>query len=437
MPISNCVNDKQMHLENKNNMLFHRLIFRLWWSAFLLVVLTPSYAAVPLTLAEALRLAAIHSPLLAEVTAQERGSYAALTSAQAYPNPDLHLGGGKSLSKHINVPDGQSSSAGLSQLIELPSVREARRQGAEAGIVAAEAAVSDVRINLRTSVKQSFYEVLRRQEEMQLARVNLDLLTQIRDRVKIKVKVGESPRFELVKAEVEVLAARSAVNSAELRITQARDRLRAVIGAPLGKSFEVAQEKLLPPDLPELEDLRRELLERQPIIKVANAQARRAEARVQLERNLRMPQPTVTVGTLQDPDWKQWQVGVSLPLPLWNRRQGPIGEALAGLDRAEAEKRQISINLLGVLDQAYGRYQIAKNQVMIFETGLIRDAENALRVAEAAYRHGERGILDFLDAQRVLRTTRMDYLNARYELQAALIDIERLRATSPNPGEIL
>jgi cobalt-zinc-cadmium efflux system outer membrane protein len=58
-------------------------------------------------------------------------------------------------------------------------------------------------------------------------------------------------------------------------------------------------------------------------------------------------------------------------------------------------------------------------------------------VAAAAYRHGERGILDFLDAQRVLRTTRMDYLNARYELQAALIDIERLRATSPNPGEIL
>ena len=30
---------------------------------------------------------------------------------------------------------------------------------------------------------------------------------------------------------------------------------------------------------------------------------------------------------------------------------------------------------------------------------------------------------------RVLRTTRVDFLNARYELQNAMIDIERLRAT--------
>lgn len=128
---------------------------------------------------------------------------------------------------------------------------------------------------------------------------------------------------------------------------------------------------------------------------------------------------------------------MTLPLPIWNRRQGPIGEAVAGFDRAVAEKQQASINLLGVLDQAYGRYKIAKNQVMIFETGLMHDAENAMKVAEAAYRYGERGILDFLDAQRVLRTTRLDYLNARYELQSALIEIARLRASPPNAGEVL
>lgn len=418
-------------------MQFFRFPRCLGWMAFLLIAIPPSYAAVPLTLDEALRLAATHSPVLAEVTAQERGAHAALTTAQAYPNPDLQLGSGKALSKLASIPDGRTSATSLSQLIELPSVRAARRQGAEAGIVAAEAVVTDARINLRTSVKQAFFEVLRRQEEVRLATVNHDLLMQIRDRVKLRVKVGESPRFELVKADVEVLAAKSAVKSAELRITQARDRLRAVIGAPLAGNFDVSQEKLLPADLPELEELRRELLERQPILKAADAQARRAAARIQLERNLRMPQPTIMVGASQDPDWKMWQVGVTLPLPIWNRRQGPIGEAVAGLDRAEAEKRQVNINLLGVLDQAYGRYQIAKNQVQIFETGLMHDAENAMKVAEAAYRYGERGILDFLDAQRVLRTTRLDYLNARYELQAAIIEIARLRALPPGPGEIL
>ncbi|NBW48459.1 MAG: TolC family protein, partial [Betaproteobacteria bacterium] len=44
----------------------------------------------------------------------------------------------------------------------------------------------------------------------------------------------------------------------------------------------------------------------------------------------------------------------------------------------------------------------------------------------AAWRFGERGILDVLDAQRVLRSLRADLIQARYEAQAALIELERL-----------
>ena len=58
--------------------------------------------------------------------------------------------------------------------------------------------------------------------------------------------------------------------------------------------------------------------------------------------------------------------------------------------------------------------------------GAVRDAEAALRVAEAAYRFGERGILDVLDAQRVLRSVRADLLEARYQLQSARIELEFL-----------
>ena len=278
-------------------------------------------------------------------------------------------------------------------------------------------------------MKQAFYDVLRRQEEARLAAENHALLLQIRNRVKIKVEVGESPRYELVKSEAEALAAESAARSAELRVTQARDRLRALIGAPLAETFEVAPEPPLMADLPELDELRRDLLARQPLLKVAEAEARRAQARVELERASRLPQPTIKLSTERDPDMNQWRVGVVLPLPLWNRREGPIGEAVAGMHRAEAEARQIHLGLLAELDQAYSRYQIAKRQVQTFESGLMKEAESAMKVAEAAYRFGERGILDYLDAQRVLRTTRVDFLNARYELQAALIEIERLRAT--------
>ena len=49
-----------------------------------------------------------------------------------------------------------------------------------------------------------------------------------------------------------------------------------------------------------------------------------------------------------------------------------------------------------------------------------------LKVAEAAYRFGERGILDVLDAQRVLRGVRADLIQARYQLQEARIKLDQL-----------
>jgi cobalt-zinc-cadmium efflux system outer membrane protein len=381
-----------------------------------------------------MRLAAEHSPAVAAAKAQEQGAQAALETALAYPNPELELASGVSRSRQPGGSSGRNEMLGLIQQIELPSLRAARREGAEAGIVSGTAALGDAQLNQRTAVKQAFFDVLRRQEEAGLAAENHALLLLIRNRVKIKVEVGESPRYELVKSATEAMAAESAARSAELRVTQARDRLRALIGAPLADDFEVAVELRQAVEPPELEALRQELLARQPLLKLAEAETRRAQARVELERASRLPQPALKLSSERDPDVNQWRVGVALPLPLWNRRAGPIGEAVAGMHRAEAEARQIHLGLLAELDQAYSRYQIARRQVQTFESGLMKEAENAMKVAEAAYRFGERGILDYLDAQRVLRNTRVDFLNARYELQAALIEIERLRAT-PIPGE--
>ncbi|MFA7317387.1 MAG: TolC family protein [Sulfuricella sp.] len=398
------------------------------------MIAAPASHAAPLTLNEVLRLAAEHSPVIAAAKAREQGAQAAMNTALAYPNPELEPAAGNSRPRQPGGASGRNEMLGLSQQLESPSLRAARREGAEAGIVSGTAALGDAQISQRTVVKQAFFDVQRRQDEASLAAENHALLLLIRNRVKIKVDVGESPRYELVKSEAEALAAESAARSAELRVTQARDRLRALTGAPLEDGFAVAAEPLLAADLPALDELRRDLLERQPLLKVAEAETRRAQARLEQERASRLPQPTLKLSAERDPDMNQWRAGVVLPLPLWNRRAGPIGEAVADVHRAEAEARQMHLGLLAELDQAYGRYQIAKRQVQTFETGLLKEAENAMKVAEAAYRFGERGILDYLDAQRVLRNTRTDFLNARYELQAALIEIERLRAT-PFPGD--
>ena len=390
--------------------------------------IVPVYAA-SLTLSQALALAEQHSPMLKVAGSQTLGAQAALDTAQAYPNPEIEFGAGTSRFLSPSTQVGQNSQVTVSQPMELPSLRGARQRAAEAGIVSGAALLEDARLSLYAQVKLAFFEILRRQDEAMLAEENHALLVQIRDRVKLRVEVGESPRYELVKSEAETLTAENTATSSNTRVVQAKDRLRYLLGVPLNDEFEIERALSLSSELPELHKLRETLLLNQPLLNYSGAEAQRATAKLEQERSLRIPQPILRWSSERQPDVNLWRVSVVLQMPLWNRRSGPIGEAQANLVRAQAEQERIRSGLLGELDQAYGRYKIAIRQMYIFENGLLRDAETALKVAEAAYRHGERGILDYLDAQRVFRSTRMDYLNARYELQFSLIDIERLCAT--------
>ncbi len=418
-----------MIAKNKMNSLnLQKIIPPVWGAVCLALFAAAATAGEALSLPQALALAERHSPLLQGAAAQQAAAAAALTGAAAYPNPELEVASGRFRPRPLAAESGRSEAMVVSQPLEWTSLRAARRQAAQAGLDAGDALLEQTRIDLSSRIKLAYFEALRRDEEAVLAAENHTLLVQIRNRVKLRVEVGESPRYELVKAEAETLNAENQARSAQSRATQGRAALRALIGAALPDHFELAPPPAMQADLPALEVLRREMQERLPALRVAQAETGRAQARLEVERSLRLPQPTVKWSAERDPESSAWRIGVALPLPLWNRREGQIGEAVAGLHYAEAEARRAGLSFLNELDQAYGRYWIAKRQVEVFESGLMREAETALKVAEAAYRFGERSILDYLDAQRTLRNVRLDFLNARYELHAALIEIERLRA---------
>ena len=122
------------------------------------------------------------------------------------------------------------------------------------------------------------------------------------------------------------------------------------------------------------------------------------------------------------------QFGVVVTVPLWDRRKGPIGEATAQLSRAKNELESQEFSLAKALEVAYQQYEIAQTQVVALESGILKQAEAAVKVVEAAYRFGERGFLDVLDARRVFRAARAELIAARYELASAWVEIERLRA---------
>jgi cobalt-zinc-cadmium efflux system outer membrane protein len=125
-------------------------------------------------------------------------------------------------------------------------------------------------------------------------------------------------------------------------------------------------------------------------------------------------------------------LGASLAVPLLDPRKAAIDLAQAQVQRAELALKAREQSLLREFDSAWAALEIAALRVKSLSEGAIREAESALRVAEAAYRFGERGILDVIDAQRVLRLVRADLLSARFEQQAASIAI-RVLTTEATP----
>jgi cobalt-zinc-cadmium efflux system outer membrane protein len=122
-----------------------------------------------------------------------------------------------------------------------------------------------------------------------------------------------------------------------------------------------------------------------------------------------------------------------MTVPIFDRREGPIAEALADVDRSRFALTSLEQTLNQLLDSAWQQYQIALSQVNAYESGILREAESALKVAEASYRFGERGILDYLDAQRTFRMVRNELNTTRHDLRAALAELERLSLTSEQP----
>ena len=100
--------------------------------------------------------------------------------------------------------------------------------------------------------------------------------------------------------------------------------------------------------------------------------------------------------------------------------------------QAQLSDKELALNR--DLESAYQRYLIAKNQLNSFETGLLSQAESVLKVAESAYRYGERGILEYLDAQRTYRLVKRDYLAARFDYVSTMLEIERLAGAELLPN---
>lgn len=390
----------------------------------------------PLTLEQALSLAEQNNPQLRDSSAAVEQARAGIQKAKAYTNPSIEFLAGNQSARPIATPGvpGLLQHYNASQTIEIPSERRARIKASKLEFVRSEYQEKGVRLSVIAEVKHAFYDVLRRKEEVRHAKENFALVEDLRRRVSVEVNVGEKGRLELTRAEAELARARSQVNSAEIELANSQAILRAVMGAPPGTNFDPQGSLDNRVQLAPLDQLRTVVLASHPALSESKALTARSQAVAVDQRALRIPQPTFYGEYEVQPDITFYRFGVNIQLPLWDRRKGQIAEADAQIKRSEAAEKRRELEITAALERAYDQYKISDEQVESLQAGSLHEAQAAVDAARSAYKFGERGILEVLDAQRVLQGVRDDLLDAMYARESAWIDLEELGVTPVGGG---
>jgi len=371
-------------------------------------------------------LALERNPMIAgaqSVIQQNEGSQ---IQAGAYPNPTI-----VAQTADATIQDPRNGDritergVMVNQTVEWPGMRAARQHAADAGLAGATVGLDEAKLNLIAEVKQAFYELLLAERTVDLLQQNLEIVQEVARIVRARVRSGEGPQFEAVKADVEVLKAKQEMTKAKNAVRVKLVGLDTLTAGALGPRYKVQGDFRSLRDRLDPEQMAARDLSQHPILKRQGKLVEQAELTVTKERQGRVPNVTIFGGYAREIGREAVMAGVSLPTPLWYRQQGHIATALGTQRKEEAELIRAKNDLARAINQHAREAETAQEQILVYEEGLLKQAQEALRIAQLSFRQGASSLLDVLDAQRVQRQVAVDYNQARFELSLALTRFER------------
>ena len=115
------------------------------------------------------------------------------------------------------------------------------------------------------------------------------------------------------------------------------------------------------------------------------------------------------------------EVGVSIPLPLFNREQGNIAQAASRRVQTRAEGEALEVTIRREVLVALRRYETAQRAVQILQTGVLQPNQESFQIVQLAYKLGELRLLDIINQQRIVIEAETSFVDAQTELNTALV----------------
>jgi cobalt-zinc-cadmium efflux system outer membrane protein len=380
----------------------------------------------PYSLSEIVALAVEHSPTLAGAEGAMMQSRGQRIAAGAYLNPSISGVAGRGAIRDPSTGTRITErTVTVEQPLEWLGKRQARQEAADAGIAGASAGLEETKLNLVTEVKVAFYQLLLSQRDAELATQNVSTVEEVLRTVKARVAAGEATSFDTMKAGVEVQKAQKEMARTRNVLLVAKSRLNTLAAGALGKQFSIMGDFQSLKQEVDPDRLLAQAVAHHPALRRLTKLAEQAEHTVRFERESRMPTISVQWQYHREAGDESLTAGLSVPFPVWYQRQGEIETALGAKRRAEAEQLRDQNELEQAITQHAQEVRTAQEQLVVFETGLLKQAEQTLNVARTSFRQGAASLLDVLDAQRVYRQTLLEYAQVRADLAIALVRLER------------
>jgi len=377
----------------------------------------------PLTLADALAIAERSHPDLAEASALVRAAEGREQQARAFPNPEA-------IARMENAPfNGRTSGsadylAGVGVTIPLGNRRQeaARVEGLDRQRL--DLLAGGKRLELHRRVQGAFALALYQEQAHQLRSEIVSSAEQAVRVTRTRVEAGDAVPMDAARVEAEWAAAQAEWRRSDLMRRQALTALSATIGLPEGDVQAVQGSLDSTLEIPVLIDLTAELATH-PAMAAASADLSAREAGVSLSKVQRVPdlRAELLYHRIESTQRDAFDVGVSLPIPLFDRGRGRVREAEAQRDAAEARLRSTRNQLRSQLREAHALLTAALSDARTLETEVLPKMSLVRQSAEARYAAGDISLGEVLGVRRDDAGVRLRHLEALRDTMLAWAEL--------------
>lgn len=400
-------------------------------SSLLMMFLSTSLQAAPLTMAAAWDIAQQNNPDLKRTIANRSAIAGEIKDASAvlYNNPTINFEG-----RRRSIYDAGRSNPkrtewgiGVDQTLELAGQQGFRRRVAENNRASLELDISESLRTVRAQLEEQFITVLAFQKRIETERKTLTLIEQNTALSRKRVRAGEDSKLDGNLAIVDAERARNQLALLEEQLVQARANLAATLQLPPQELPEVTG-NLSRYDTSYTLDELLAAFESRPANKALVYREQSAKSRLDLEKSLRYPDLTVSLINSREAgvvgDDNITTLGFSVPVPIFRSNAAGIGRATTQLAQVEVDRTAFSRDAKTEIQSAWQRRQNLHERVERLNREVYPKLEENLRLSVLAFQSGEVGLTQLLIVQRQALDAQRDILEAERDLCLTQIELE-------------